>query len=351
MTALKKLRIPESELENVLQLAFCRSGVPEEEALNIARILVKAEMRGLVTHGISRVPLYINRIKAGGVKVPTKLDVREDDGINAIVDANNGLGQTAGLFAMKKAIEKADKFGFGACAVKRTSHFGAAGNYAIMAAESGMIGFVFCNATPRLPAWGAKEKLIGNNPFSVSFPSMDPDAPFLLDMANSVTAAGNLRTAIREGETIPEGWALDENGLSTTDPQKALGGILLPMAGHKGYAIALAVGMITSILSGGVWDNDVGPVDDYGKAQNASSLFTALDISRWLPLDEFKERVTEIFTIVRGSALKPGVERIYYPGEREAEHFKQAMIDGVEVDQSIFRQLEILSGKRKETAS
>ena len=341
--ALDTVVVFRQDLVDTIKDAFLRAGVPVKEAEAVAESLVDAEIKGIRTHGVLRVPLYIKRIKAGGIKVPTRLEVIQDNRFAITVDAHDGLGQVAGNFAMGLAIKKAAKNGAGACSVRRTSHFGTAGYYAAMAARSDMIGFACCSATPRLPVWGGKVGLIGNNPFSVAFPSMDPEAPFVLDMANSITAAGRLRVAIEKGERIPEGWALDKGGNPTTDPKTALEGILLPMAGHKGYGIALTVGMLCSVLSGGVWDDEVGNIDRLDAEQKVSNLFMAFDISQWLSLEMFKSGVGQIAEKIHSTPLAPGFVRTYYPGERKAAASLKNLRDGLAIEKRLLEQIQALA--------
>lgn len=330
--------LPVKEVESVLTRIFRKSGLPGDETAILIDTILDAEFRGVKTHGLSRVKLYCQKIITGSMVTPTQITPVSGQHGASCLDGHDGLGQWVAYKAMEEAISKASVYGAGAVSVRNSQHFGTAGYYANMAADRGMIGLAFTNASPRLAPWGGASKLIGNNPWSIAIPTDNPDIPFVLDISNSVTSAGRIRQALRRGEKLPDSWALDANGEVTTDPETALQGILLPFGQHKGYGITLAISVLTSLLSGGVLDTGVKTMDDPDDKQHVSHLFIALNISFFQPVPHFKERMKELIGQLRSSQILPGVAQIYYPGERGyLQKQKILTAQAVSVDQAVWK--------------
>ena len=243
------MRIVPDRLKKVARAILLSLGATAEEADLIAESLVKAEMRGIPTHGVNFLPMLAERIEQGLVTVPTLVQTIYDEDAVAHIDGGNGLGQVATDFAMAKAIEKASRFGIGTALVRNTNHIGLLAFYTMKAAANGMIGFCMSNSAPSIAPWGGREAFFGTNPFSVAAPCED-DQPVVLDMSTSVVARGKIRRAIRLEENIPPDWALDDTGAPTTDAEAALNGTMLPIGGPKGYGIAFFVDLISGLLSG-----------------------------------------------------------------------------------------------------
>ncbi|MCF0238155.1 MAG: Ldh family oxidoreductase, partial [Sphaerochaetaceae bacterium] len=241
------------------------AGVPENRALVWASCLVDSDLRGLSSHGLLRLPVYIRRVREGLVNPNASLEKVKDFGAVALLDSHNGIGQFSSTEAMKLAIEKAKTMGIGCVGLGHGTHSGACGHYSEMAIKENMIGFAMFNTNPLIAVYGGSKKVIGNNPFSVAIPALRHD-PIVLDMACSV-AQGKIQLFAREGKALPSGWAVDENGNPTTDPKEALKGVLLPIAGPKGSGIALVVDIICGLLTNSGIGNEITPLKD-NKPQN-----------------------------------------------------------------------------------
>jgi LDH2 family malate/lactate/ureidoglycolate dehydrogenase len=298
-----------------------RLGVPSDEARIIAVNLVDTDLRGIDSHGVVRFPVYVRRIEDGGTNPRPIIRVERETRTTAIVDGGNGLGQLVGVRAMEIAIGKAKEGDCVFVSVNNSNHYGAAGYYASMAARENMIGFSFTvGAINHMAPWGGTEALLGNNPFAFALPTRQGFS-VVLDMACSVAARGKIIIAAQEGRPIPEGWANDSDGLPTTDPIKALQGLVMPVGGPKGYALALTVGMMSTMLSGAFFGTEVGDLyKKTGAAQNSGHLFGVLPIESFTGLGGYLDRVDKAIDEMRNARRGTGVERIYLPGE--LEHLK-----------------------------
>ncbi|SFN05721.1 Ldh family oxidoreductase [Thermodesulforhabdus norvegica] len=316
-------------------------GASEEEAAITTGVLVEADMRGISTHGCVYVPLIANRVKAGVLQLPTTVRVIKDENALAHLDGGNGLGPVAAFRAMAICIEKARRYGVGFALVRNTNHIGFLGYYTHMAALEGMFGLCMTNAAPSMAPWGGAEPIMGSNPISMAVPWNDDDT-VVLDMSSSVVARGKIRQAARRGEAIPPGWALDSEGRPTTDAGEALKGTLLPIGGPKGYGLAFFVDVIAGILSGSqfgpflrTFHKPLGPT-------GVGAAFMALDISRVMPLEKFRSTLSLYADIIRNSRKARGVERIFLPGEIEAERARHSLKNGIAVDDRVIDSLNRL---------
>ena len=275
-------------------------------------------MTGVNTHGISRLPAYLQRGKLGATKKsPADLIVINETPFTAFLDANDGLGQVACFEGADISAKKANENGIGAVVIKNSGHIGRAGNYSKRIAEQEYIGLCMSNASPRLAPWGGMEAMIGNNPWSIAFPGNDTVPTIVLDIACSQVAAGKIRQARDNGESIPLGWALDCDGKPTNNPVEALEGILLPMAAHKGYGIALVISLITGVLGGSSWDSDVSSIYDQSRAQKVTQFLAAISIDAFAGKEEYELKIVEIYKKIKYCKLADGFAGIYMPGEIE----------------------------------
>jgi len=223
--------------------------VPAEDAATISGCLVSVDLRGVDTHGICRLPGYLERVRKGLINAQPKLAPKRVTPVAATLDGQDAFGFVVGMCAIKEAIAMAREFGFGLVSARRSTHFGMAASYVMPAIDAGLIAFVFSNASPAMPPWGGKEGLLGTNPFAVGAPG-GKHGPYLLDMSPAVAARGKIRRAERRGESIPLGYALDAQGRPTTDPKAALAGVVLPIGGPKGSGLAMLMDIFGGVLSG-----------------------------------------------------------------------------------------------------
>jgi len=339
------VKIVPDRLKKVARAILLSLGATAGEADLIAESLVKAEMRGIPTHGVNFLPMLADRIEQGLVTVPTLVQTIYEEDAVAHIDGGNGLGQVATDFAMAKAIEKASRFGIGTALVRNTNHIGLLAFYTMKAAANGMIGFCMSNSAPSIAPWGGREAFFGTNPFSVAAPCED-NQPVVLDMSTSVVARGKIRRAIRLEESIPADWALDGAGAPTTDAEAALNGTMLPIGGPKGYGIAFFVDLISGLLSGSKFSRDVSTFHKPIRPTGVGVATIAIDIRRFMPIEVFTELIRNHAAAIRDSEKVGDVERIYLPGQIEAEHEALASVDGIELDPPVQAALEKLIESR-----
>lgn len=230
---------------------------------------------------------------------------------------------------METAISMAQTFGIGMVSVKHSNHFGMSAWIVRQAVDAGMMSLVFTNSSPALPVWGGKSQLMGVSPIACGAPGGDKSIPFILDMAPSVAARGKIHKALRRGEKIPEGWALDEEGKPTDDPESALKGVMLPMGGPKGSALAIMMDVFSGVFSGSAFAGGVTGPYDMSKPGDVGHFIVALKPDLFMSLDEFKERMDVLYHRVVESDKMAGVERIYFPGEIEQRTEERRLKDGI----------------------
>ena len=257
---------------------FAAAGVPSRSVSTVAEALVDADRRGIPSHGVMLVPMYVDRIRQGSVSTQEEAEVVLDAGAIAVLDAHHMLGQLSGDQAMELAVSKARSHGIGAVTVRRAFHFGGAFRYVQAAARAGCVGVAAANTRPLMPAPGGASPVVGNNPLAFGIPNGDEE-PVVLDMALSEAALGKIRLAASEGREIPDTWATDPDGQPTTDPEAAIAGMLLPIGGPKGYGLALVVDVLTGVLSGGGFGAGVkGMYADTSVPNDCSHFFLALHV-------------------------------------------------------------------------
>ncbi len=318
----------------------------DEQAELVAESLVRADMRGIGTHGVHFLTLLADRVDAGMIQIPTHLKVIKDEGATGLIDGGDGLGQVAAHRAMEMSIEKARKFGTGSVAVRNTNHIGILAFYTLRIAEQGMVGMVMCNGAASMPPWGGAEAFFGTNPLSIAVPNGSGE-PIVLDMSSSLVARGKIRRAERLREPIPLGWALDQNGEPTTDPSEAMKGTLVPIGGPKGYGLALMVDVLAGLLSGSQFGRKVKTFHQPLGPTGVGVFVMAIDIGRFMPIQQFKESMQSYGDSIKESRKAKGVSRIYLPGEIEFEKKKKSMTEGIELDDSVASTLNQLLEKRK----
>ena len=300
-------------------------GLSHENASTVTDCLITADLRGVTTHGIVRVKSYLERAKRENWNPNPSISF-SGKGAICTVDGDDGFGSLVGTAAMKKAVELAREHGVGICSVRKSSHFGMASYYSLMAAKEEMIGFCCTNGAPNVAPFGAKEGMLGTSPFAFAAPIKD-SAPFSLDISCSVTAHGRVTNAKREGKTIPEGWAIDKDGYPTTDPAEALKGVMLPFGGHKGSGISMVIDLLCGILNSGCTSKHVREVP--GEGPGIGHFFLAIDISAFEPLDEFKERALSFVTEMKNAGKAPGVSELFFPGEQAAKKTEYNLAHGI----------------------
>ena len=293
-------------------------GLPERDAAIVAHCLVSADLRGVDTHGIARLPVYLDRVRRGLINAKPSLKPERVTPVAATLDGQDAFGFVVGMCAINEAMAMAREYGIGVVSAKRSTHFGMAASYALPAIEAGFMAMVFSNASPAMPPWGGKDGLLGTNPFCVGAPG-GKLPPFLLDMSPAVEARGKIRRAERRGETIPVGYALDKDGRDTTDPKAALGGVVLPIGTYKGSGISMMMDIFGGVISGAAFGGQVG--DQYkafDRAQDVGHFFLAMKPNLFITEEEYRARMDTLVERVRGVPKAHGFDEILMPGEPEA---------------------------------
>lgn len=317
---------------------FCAMGVPEGDAAWIAQVLVRANLQGHDSHGVIRIPQYVEEWRQGKLDPRAKPEVLHEGPATALVDGRGGLGQIIAREAMSLAIRKAGEVGIAAVGVKRSGHIGRLADYVEMASAQNMIALLFVNASGAgqwMAPWGGTEARLSTNPLAFACPAGTTPA-IILDIATTTAPEGKVRVKRNRRERVPLGWIIDAQGEPTTDPEalyRVPRGTLLPMAGHKGYALALMVEVLAGILgrAGHVCEQ---PGPDYN-----GLLILVLDIARFLLPVEFRREVDELARYLKSSALAPGVSRILTPGEAEAQIEQERAAQGIFIEEETWGQI------------
>ena len=270
---------------------FTAGGMRPMEAEWFAESIVQANLWGIDSHGVIRVPTYFERILNNAIKRNADIKTIRRVAAVTLIDGDGAAGAVAGRIAMEQAIQDARSHGVGVAGVTNSNHFGAAALYSQLAVRQGMIGISMTNVMPLIAAPGAKAAVAGNNPFSIAVPTYS-DFPFVLDMSLSVVAGGKLRLAMAKGEKIPYGWGVDVDGKPTDDPKKALEGFLLPIGGYKGLGLAYAVDILCGVITGGAFADQMRSMyHDPDVPSLTGHMMIAMDLSAWISPDEMRKRM------------------------------------------------------------
>jgi len=337
------VRIASDTLERWSVNLLVAAGVPAADAQEVARHLVFADLRGIDTHGTSRLKLYISRLESGAMSAKTNSIVRNETPISALVDGANGLGQVVARRATDMTIAKALARGIATVAVTASNHCGCMGYYTLLMADRGLIGLATTNATANMPPHGGREPFFGTNPISFAAPTGSAE-PFVFDMATSQVARGKIMSAARKGLPIPEGWAVDRQGHPTTDAADALQGMVLPVGGPKGSALAAMIEILSGILSGG----PIGPqipriYEDLFKPQGIGHFFLAIRPDLFMAEDQFRGRMDRMLQQLRSTPPAEGQTRVFAPGDLEYQRSKEQGQIGVTIAAQVYRDFEELA--------
>jgi len=342
------------KLEAFMREVFVKAGVPEEDAAVCAEVLIESDKRGIDSHGIGRFkPIYIDRINEGIQQPVTQFEVVREGPTTAVVDGHHGMGQVIGKRSMQMAIDKAKKYGMGMVAVRNSTHYGIAGYYTSMASAAGLIGMTGTNARPSIAPTFGVENMLGTNPLTIGIPT-DEEFNFNLDCATAVSQRGKIEHYDRIGKTMPEGWVIDRDGKSETDPAVALKGFgkgthaLVPLggigdetAGYKGYGYATVVEILSAALQQGRFLKALNGVGADGKPEpyGLGHFFIAIDVGAFTEPENFRHTTGEILRELRASAKMPGRDRIYTAGEVEYLTWMERKDKGVPLNASLKKTL------------
>jgi len=329
-------------LTRIVEQILVKCGVSEEDSRITAEVLVTTDSWGVLTHGTKSLPGYVRRLQGGGLKVKGKPFAEREGPGWAIVDGDSSLGMVTGVFAMNLAMAKAKTNGIALVTVRNSCHFGPAGYYTYWAAIHGMIGMAMSNDCPSVAAPGSRGPVLGSNPFSFAAPAGN-GSHVVLDISTAVVAGGKVRQTLAEGKAIPPGWLIDEEGMPTTDGNAyPHHGSLLPMAGHKGYGIALMIEIFSALLSGSLVRDKVGGwmFGDTAAATDHGHAFFAIDPSVFAGADVFATRMNDLVQGIKASPPARGVDSVLVPGDIERKKRSEAEKNGISLPDDIWEGLK-----------
>lgn len=338
------MRVQMDSLVGFAEAVLERAGVTRVHRERVADALVRADLRGVDSHGVARLETYIANFEGGGFNPDPEIRVERVGDGTALVDADDGPGQTAGVVAMDEAMAMADDCGIGASFVSRSNHFGTAAYYTQRAAEADYVGIAATNVGSDVAPFGGSDAVLGTNPISYAVPS-NQGFPITLDMATSVVAMGKIdHVASAEGTDIPDDWALDEDGEPTTDPDAVKA--LRPVGGPKGYGLAIGVDVLCGLLSGARTSPEIGPLyDEFDESMELGHFMLALDVSQLVDPDVFRELVDQYAARLKTTATRDGFDEVLLPGEPEARAREENERRGVPISKSTFESLEHLAAE------
>ena len=320
-----------SSLRAFCEEVFLSCGVAQEDASIVADSLVQANLRGVDSHGVARVGIYVKRLKMGLVNPRPNVEVAQESAATLLVDGDNGMGQVVGVRALELGLDKVRKSGGVSVGVRHSNHYGAGAYYVQRAVARDAIAFAYSNAPPTMAPWGGVDPYLGTNPYAYGVPAGE-HRPIILDMATSIVARGKIILMAESDEPIPEGWAIDEQGNPTTDAQEALEGSVLPFAGPKGYALSLMIDIMAGALTGAGFGPGINSMyDNFNDPQNVGAFFQLVDIGHFTDPVTFKGRVDRMIEEIKSSRKAVGTEEIFLPGEIEFRTEEERMASGIPV--------------------
>lgn len=331
----------EEQLTDTIAKILAAAGTSPENARLVAGLLADANGTGHDSHGLIRVPQYLDSVDKGDIIPDAEVEILQENMLTPIVDGHWGFGQVTMHTALELGIDKASKHGLAAVAVRNANHIGRLGSYVDRIARQGMVGLMFVNAvgTPafRMAPWGGTEPRLVTDPLAFGIPSSGE--PIVMDMTTTVVAEGKVRVKRNRGEQTPDGWLLDSDGNPTNDPNDLYGdppGSILPLggatAGHKGYGLNIAIELLAGVLSG------TGTIGTSKRPANGV-LLIILDITQFMPLDEFYQQADTFIAHVKSSPPAAGFDEILLPGEIEQKVKEQRTVEGIFVEDETWAQI------------
>jgi LDH2 family malate/lactate/ureidoglycolate dehydrogenase len=321
-------RVPPAELHTLVESVFLSCGMDAADASLMTQSLVAADLRGVHSHGVLRVPDYVKKLTTGGVDPKGRPRIVRDNGACLVVDGGNSMGQIGTQFAMTAALGRAQTTGLCAAAIGGSNHNGALAFFAQQALPKNMIGIVTTNTSPTMVPTGSSERIMGINPLAVAIPAGD-EPPMLYDAAFSASSHGKLRVYHQKGLTIPEGWALDADGKPTTDPSEGMNGSLLPIGGFKGMGLALIMGVLSTALSGADYGTELMQESGGVKPGRDGHFVLVLRVNAFEEEAVFKARMDTILRQLRTSRPAPNTKSVYAPGDVERLTQDAYLKDGI----------------------
>lgn len=334
------LYFPESVLTVFARQLLEAAGAPAPKAAVMADCLVSGSLRGVDSHGVQLLRYYVEQVEAGGVNLTAEGHVISESGACLHYDGENGLGAVVSERCCGHAVRLAREHGAGIVIARDSNHFGAAAFWGQRISSEGMVGIVMCNATPLVAPWQGREGRLGTNPICVTVAGTGGKG-WLLDMATTTVAMGKIYRAAMSGQSeIPPGWAMDSEGRPTTDTETAMhGGLLMPLGGYKGSGLGMMVEIFCGVLGGGAMSTDVGGVRTRGRATRISQTFIAIDVARFMPLEQFRARLDELVSRVKATAPAAGYDEVLVAGEPEWRAEEDRRRTGIPLNAGVWEEL------------
>ncbi|TFJ91644.1 Ldh family oxidoreductase [Lentibacillus salicampi] len=320
--------INHTDLENYVKAIFQKAGLQDDHSATVARHLVFANLRGVDSHGITRVKNYTDRLESGVVNRAHHMSITKETPSSVFIDGANELGIIPATEGIKRAVNKAKETGVAIAGINHSNHCGMLADYTGYAAEHGCVCLATTNAPSYMAPWGGKERYFGTNPISYGIPGGDK-GNIVFDMATSIVARGKIKLAIQNHEDIPVGWAINRDGESTTDAQEAMDGLVLPVGGPKGYGLALLSDVLSGLLTGAAFGPRVGRPENLGERQEVGQFFFVMRADIFEELDTFKNRMDTMAREIKAIPTAKGYDQIYLPGEIENEREKERRGNGI----------------------
>tara|TARA_Y100001970_G_C14187249_1_gene833303 strand:- start:17 stop:1021 length:1005 start_codon:yes stop_codon:yes gene_type:complete len=334
------LKVSAKVLKKKLIYIFKKYSLSSTHAKISAEAIIKAELVGAQSHGLSRLKMYCDRIKKNLINSKPKIKIKKISNSASLIDADNSIGFVSGDIGIKQAIKNAKSSGIGIVAVKNSGHYGLSSFYVEQAVKKNLLVLCFTNAPPALAPHGAKKSLFGTNPICFGSPTGD-NVPFILDTSMSKVNRGKIRLAAKMGTKIPEGSALDKNGNPTTDALKALAGVQLPIAGFRGSGLAWMVDILSGVLTGASHGGKAkDPFDDFSGPQNIGHLFITFKSN--LFLNDYIPRIKQNLKRVKKLPKIKGIKEIMYPGQNKYKRYKKNMNKKINIPHEILKDINSL---------
>ncbi|HWL22667.1 MAG TPA: ureidoglycolate dehydrogenase [Ureibacillus sp.] len=330
--------IQAEEAKQLVIKKLVEAGLNEGHAEKVAEVLVHADLRNVNSHGVLRTEHYVNRLQAGGINPDAQIFFQSTGPVTGIVDGDDGFGHVIGDVAMDHAIEMARNNGVGMVTVMNSSHCGALSYFVQKAADAKLIGVAMSHTDKIVVPFGGKTSFLGTNPIAYGVPAKTKK-PLILDMATSNVALGKILQAREEGKEIPEGWGVDENGASVTDPNKVVA--LSTFGGPKGYGLSVIVDVFSGLLAGAAFGPHIGKMyDDLDKKRKLGHYFCVINPSFFTDIDLFLEQMDRMMEELQQVPPAPGVDRVYVPGEIEQLHEARNLEQGITIASSVYEFLQ-----------
>jgi len=339
-----EVRVAWEPLKAFTQEVFVRMGMQSSDAETVADVLVWANLRGVDSHGVLRIPWYVDMVNSGQINIKPDVKILKDTPAIEFVDADRAFGPVITKSVMSRMIEKAKQVGIGWCLIRSLTHQGAMGYYSLMAAKADMAGIAIVCSPPNMAPYGAKARGVHNSPISIAVPAKR-HRPLILDMATSVAAGGKLNLARDKGVPLPEGWALDSDGKPTTDAE--LANILIPTGGPKGSGLAMMFECLSSIMANNPLVEPMLVDKPKERLHRQNSVVAVVNIGMFTDIDEYKEHIDTLIDCLKELPTADGFDEVLVPGDPENNCYDERIKNGIPLPDGTIRNIRSVAEELK----